>query len=783
MTSLRTLRACFALLLAPSLAQAACPFNVTATGVGGDTVTNAANFDLLRDGLLLLRYAQGLRGSALVAGTGADAVTVGNNISGNLNQLDVNGDGLFDVQDAQLITRAAFGISSAKLADGIAAVNFATRPDAGAMRAFISGGCTVTFAAPGADQIEASRFLTQSTFGPSLATIQGFLALPPDGAVSGSDHRKRRSRWLSDQFALPRAQSHFSYLLARKAEYDALNQSFYSEMARESFWGQALKSEDQLRQRVAFALSEVMVVSENGISDPFGLAGYLDVLADASFGNFRDLLQRVALSPAMGEYLNHLRNDGNSATPNENFAREVLQLFSVGLVMLNVDGTAGGAATYGEDTVKGFARAFTGFSYDDPYCKAGDPGYAVTRNNCRDGNGATHPYWWWYPGAAPSANAGGEAFPPVLAAWNRPMAAFPGKHSALAKQLLKYDYANPVAACTAALAVARPLAAGGLDGLLPAINTTGSGVTSGTKVSVAQANADLASAIDNVFCHPNVGPFISRHLIKFLVTSNPTPGYVQRVASIFNDNGSGIRGDMKAVLRAIFLDAEAVSPATALSPADYAKFGKLREPMLRLSAILRAFNGTSPSARYRLYWINGVEYGISQGPLQSPSVFNFYHPDFTPPGPVSAAGAVAPEFEITTTTAIASTQNFFGSLVANTSSNNLTRQFGIGDFSGDCNETVFTDCVFSDLSDLYNLQTSSAAMFDYIDLVLLGGTLSPANKAALAAALDSAAAYPVFTLPANPTGSDLTTWQARKRNRVKAALWLAVHTPEFQIQR
>jgi len=767
-------RALGVLLLIPAGAQAACPFNVS--GVG--TLTDTASFDLLRDGVLITRYAQGMRGATLVAGTGATAAIVESNITNNLAQLDINGDGFLDVQDALVINRALLGIANSKQGAGTANVNYGTRTNAAVMQAFVAGGCNITFAAPTTDQVDAARFLIQSTFGPSLDEIQSFVALAPDGSVSGSTHKKQRSTWLNSQLNMARGQKHFDYLLARKVEYDAAGQTFYSEMSRETFWGQALKSPDQLRQRVAFALSQIVVVSENGGSnDPFELAAYLDLLADNGFGNFRNILYNVAVSPAMGRYLSHLRNDGRSANPNENFAREILQLFAVGLFMLNPDGTATATPSYDETTVKGFAKVFTGLSYDDPYCKAGDPAWAIPLASCADVYGDTHPSWNW----SPNRTDIGATMPPVLQGWARPMTMFPGRHSQLDKQLLKYTTNTSPGTCDAAVAFASGTA------ILPAINTTGSGVTTGTRVNATQAYVTLNSAIDNVFCHPNVGPFISRHLIKFLVTSTPTPAYVQRVATVFNDNGSGIRGDMKSVLRAILLDDEAVSPATTLTATDYAKFGKLKEPMLRLSAILRAFNGTASSGRYIVDYINGVEDGISQGPLQSPTVFNYFHPDFSPPGPVSTNNAIAPEFQITTTTAVAATQNMFGRIATDSNGNVLYTQNGMGNFyyPGTCDSTNTKDCIFSNLSDLYAIQASSSALFDYINLVLLGGTLSPANKTTLARALDTA--YPAC---ATPTGSCAGTaqdpyekWQGRKRDRVKSALWLAVHTPEFQIQR
>ncbi|HPT57030.1 MAG TPA: DUF1800 family protein [Casimicrobium sp.] len=771
----RVIAAC-ALAVLPVAVHAVCPFNVA----GGSAP------DALRDGVLLVRYAQGLRGATLVAGTGANAATVEATIAANTAQLDMNGNGQFDVDDAAIIARNIFKFPSPQWVVPGAAGAYATRTHSEPVKAFVDANCVATtLAGTTTDQTQASRFLIQSTFGPSRADIASFMTL------AGANHKARAGTWINTQFAMPRPAKHFQYLLDRKAEYDARipPENFYSEMTREAFWKQALKSPDQLRQRLAFALSEVLVVSSSGGSDnPFELAAYLDLLADNGYGNFRDVLYKMSLSPAMGRYLSHLRNDGGSATPNENFARELLQLFAVGLVMLNPDGTPTTTPSYTEDTVKGFAKAFTGFSYDDPYCKVGDPSYAITPPTCIDTYGGVHPNWSWQPDATYPNDPN---ILPVPQGWARAMIPFPGRHSALSKQLLAYPtYSGVVSACTNAVALA---AAGGL---LPAINTAGSGVTTRTKVNAAQAYATVNDAIDNVFCHPNVGPFIGKHLIKFFVTSTPSPAYVGRVAAVFNNNGSGVRGDMQAVLRAVLLDDEAVTPATVLTTApELMKFGKLREPILRLSSIFRAFNATATSGRYQLhYGLEDVEYGISQAPLQSPTVFNYFNPDFSPPGPVAQSNALGPEFQITTTTAIASTQNYFGGLVTRGGQydNLAIQQTGIGSF-GTCNISTVAanykpaDCVISDLSDLYAIQADSNALFDYLNLVLLGGQLSPSNKTLLIAALDHANAYPPCatpaSLPACTGGVNNANWQNRKRDRVKGALWLAVHTPEFQIQR
>lgn len=588
--------------------------------------------------------------------------------------------------------------------------------------------------------------------------------------------------------------------MARKAQYDAISKNLGSEHAREAFWKQALKNNDQLRQRMAFALSQIVVVSsEGGSNNPYELGAYLDILADAAFGNYRDILKRIALSPAQGRYLSHLRNDGQNANPNENFAREILQLFAVGLFELEMNGekklNAGNPiASYDEDIVKGFAKIFTGFAFDDPYCKTGDPGWGIQVGDgsptaCRDVYGEQHPSWTWEP----SQDDRGASFPPLPQGWARPMIAFPGRHSAQSKQLLRYaNYpeASGIAACTSAIALA---SAATNPGLLAAPDVTGSTIPR-TKVSVAQANAALDAGIDNIFCHPNVGPFIAKHLIKFFVTSNPTPAYVGRVAAAFNNNGSNVRGDLRAVMTQVLTDPEATDPAGALGM-DLIKFGKLREPMVRFAHILRAFNATKANGRYEFHGeLESVENGISQAPLQSPTVFNYYNPDFAPPGHISNYSAIGPEFEITTTTSIAATQNRFGSMVTASTgrdtagdAGNLYRQGGVvfvddGNTGPVCNgSTGAKDCLLSDYSDLYGLASNTIELFNYINLVLLGGTLSTSNRDQLVSALDSA--FPITAFPSTPSADNIQAWQNRRRDRVKGALWLSVHTPEFQIQR
>ena len=756
-------------LSAVTSAHAACPFNVA----GG---THA---DAMRDGVMLVRYANGLRGAALVAGTGiTDFTTVQNTILARTGLLDINGNGVIDTTDAAVISRVLFGYGGGALTAGMSVAAFSTRDSVAVMNAYVAGGCSSIYSA---EQQRASRFLTRTTFGASAASIEAFNALAEDNAVTGDSHKRKASTWVTAQMATARSSKHYDYIVTKKAEVDAYNlannatTTFGNEVMRESFWNQAITGNDQLRQRAALALSEVLVVSSYGASqDAFELAAYLDILNDGAFGNFRDLLYNTALSPAMGRFLSHLRNDGGNSNPNENFAREILQLFSVGLVLLNDDGTpkSGNPPSYDEGTVKGFAKVFTGFSYDDPYCNTTDVSYAIPLASCVDVYNTTHPDWGW----SPDNDDRGPNFPPVMAGWKRPMVPFFGRHSKLSKQLLTYTiYPSAVASCSAAIAQA---AAGGL---LPAltVGTTGSG----TRVTTTQAYATINSAIDNIFCHPNVGPFISKHLIKLLVTSTPSTGYVSRVTSKFNNNGSNVRGDMATVLKTILLDDEAITPENLVT-LERRKFGKLKAPILRLSALLRAFPGTPPpSGKYKLHDIDSLEYGINQGPLQSPTVFNFYHPDFSPPGPLKLNNALGPEFEITTTTSIAATQNYFGNAVVRDSPDTPYNDYGLVDVSyrGSCNRygtpRVYTDCMYLNYSDLYldGVWNDSTTLFEYINLVLMGGRLTVSAQDGYVTALNS-------QFSPNVTGLSATALAQRKRDRVKAAVWLAVHSPEFQIQ-
>ena len=371
----------------------------------------------------------------------------------------------------------------------------------------------------------AARFLIQTTFGPSpvdIATVQ-----------SGG-----YTNWLNNQFALP-ASHHLPLLYTNKSTDPTL--PYPGNTVFNDWWQLAVTAPDQLRQRVAFALSEILVVSDQGVLNDNGqaLCSYYDTLLDNSFGNFRALLKAVTLTPAMGLFLNMQGNDKGSIISgthaNENYAREIMQLFSIGLYRTWPDGSlvmssAGDLVpTYDQNVIMGFAATFTGWNY--------------WQNNQTNGRLPTS--------FSPSAN------------YTNPMVLVPTHHDLNAKLLLDNVMLPPA---------------------------LGAAANSSTTNFDYYCSQDLELALDNIFNNQNVGPFICRQLIQRLVTSQPSPGYLYRVVQTFNDNGSGVRGDMQSVLKAILFDYEARSTNMLSVPA----FGKQREPLLRVTAVARAFPGPSP---------------------------------------------------------------------------------------------------------------------------------------------------------------------------------------------
>jgi uncharacterized protein (DUF1800 family) len=527
---------------------------------------------------------------------------------------------------------------------------------------------------------EAARFLTQATFGATLAEIRRLRTIGYNA-------------WLDQQFALP-ATLHKPYLDAQAAQ--GLN--VYQNARQEAWWDRAMRAPDQLRQRVAFALSEILVVSDRSGAiegQPFGMAHYYDALLQRSFGNYRELLEDVTLHPVMGHYLSMFKNrkpdPANNIRPDENYAREIMQLFSIGLVRLNADGTPvlqGGVPvpTYDQQTIRGFAHVFTGWNWA----------------NCPRTGGGQWWEWEWCP-SGPQGNLG--------VGWLLPMQEWEQYHASEdSKTLLNYS------------GVALP------GGVLPA---------------GGNARPNLELALDNVFRHPNVGPFIARRLIQRLVSSNPSPAYVGRIAALFDNNGQGVRGDLRAVVRGILMDNEARTLPTLAS-----NKGKLREPLLRQTQLWRVLDARADNNRYQEW---NAEFNLGQAALRAPTVFNFFLPDFRPAGELSALGLDAPEFQIATDPLIASTLNQLGARV-------------YWNWRG--NDWQGPEDVVVDLAPLQSLANRPAALVDHFDLLLMNRSMSASMYALLVAH--------VGTL--DPSGD-------QGRERIMDTVWLIQSSPEYAIER
>lgn len=371
-------------------------------------------------------------------------------------------------------------------------------------------------------------------------------------------------QWLQTQFSQSPT-LHLPLLRTYVSGEEAPNQSHRAGV----WWDRVINAPDQLRQRVAFALSEIFVISRHGASlngRSAEMADYYDMLLKNAFGNYRNLIEAVTLHPAMGDYLsmmaNQKANPDKNRYPDENYAREVMQLFSIGLYRLNNDGSPmldnKGALipTYSQDDIENLARVFTSWHLS----KREKP--------------------WW------SSKKGD---------WFSPMVAHPEEHDFEQKTVMGEVFAQ---------------------GQTP--------------------EADMAQAMDMLLNHPNTGPFLSRLLIQRLVTSNPSPQYIERVANRFADNGNGVRGDLKAVISAILLDEEALNGPVM----------KLKEPLVSMANLYRAMEAKTADPTGKYHNSNGTFWAYGQGPLASPSVFNFYSPDYAPLGEIKDGGQVAPEFEI-----------------------------------------------------------------------------------------------------------------------------------------
>lgn len=488
---------------------------------------------------------------------------------------------------------------------------------------------------------QASRFLGQATMGATTADIAEVKTRRFDG-------------WITNEFGKARATTHWDWLVAKG--YNAAANVNSGNGFDNVMWSQLVGAGDQLRQRVGMALLEMLVVGYDGVNlnwRPFAMAAYVDVLMDNAFGNFRTILDKITTNAAMASFLTFLNNrkanPRTGALPDENYARELMQLFTIGLHRLNMDGSrvmSGGQPieTYTSGDVSGLARVFTGLTVDSSDSSTPDR-------------------------------------------YRRPLVINAGIHETEASTFL------------------------------------GVTVPAGTPGMEA-----IKIALDAIFAHPNVPPFVSRQLIQRLVTSNPSPAYVNRVATKFADNGSGVRGDMQAVIRAILLDEEArAEPSGTMS-------GKLREPIMRLTGWARAFGATSTSGNWTTGDTSNSLNRLAQSPGRAASVFNFFRPGYTPQSAAFAnAGLVAPELQITNEISVVGYVNFMQSVV---------------------NNSTDLKSSYAELAGLSDAQ----ALVDRVNLLLAAGQVGSATIAQIKAAVES-------TTNAN--------------NRIYIAILLMMASPEF----
>lgn len=559
---------------------------------------------------------------------------------------------------------------------------------------------------PGAK--EAARFLIQAAFGPnqdSPADADGIPENVEEVMALGIEG------WIDDQFTRP-----LGYLQPW-VDWAVVNgnaMELYGNYKEHAWWHRVMgvsklrpdtpdQLPDFLRQRVAFALSEILVVGdrpEELIVEQRGMANYYDRLVQHALGNYRDLLYAAATHPAMGIYLSHLNNQkANPALkiyPDENFAREIMQLFSLGLWELNADGTrkvdghGDPIPTYDNGDITELARVFTGMTFAD------------------------------------------KNFPGSNGDYKQPMKMWDGFHDCAAKTLL-----NGVQ----------------LPARTPSSGNTG---TAGL--------ADVNAAVDMLFNHPNVGPFIGRLLIQRFVTSNPSPAYIGRVTEAFNGNGSGVRGDMKAFIKAIFLDPEARDPVKMQDPA----FGKLREPFLRVVNFAKALNAYSTSGWYPL---DQFSFHHMQDPMNSPSVFNFFLPGHSPPGALTQQRLVAPEFQIINASSAITGPNYFWQAIGD----NSLHHYGNGtpayvvrlNTRPEMNLIVPDDVIDQDTPSVSQLMDSDP-LIRRLDLAFTGGTLTPRQFQIIRESIDR-------VKPPN------VSWEWH-RERLRLAIYLIVTSAEFNVQ-
>lgn len=535
------------------------------------------------------------------------------------------------------------------------------------------GGGTSPPPAPTMTEAQAARFLLQAQFS------------APDGDIA-SVRSQGFTAWLNAQFNTAPSLTGVDWLTSQG--YNSITSEaryFWPQFGDFMIWNQLLATPDQFRKRMALALSEFFVVSLSpidGFYPPYMIAAYWDLLTANAFGNFRTLLEKITLNAAMGFFLNtkgNLKEDPASGRePDENYAREVMQLFTIGLYELNNDGTekldSGGKPieTYGQSDITNLARVFTGYDYDFSH--------------------TTFTPVSWVSYAIPSFNFAVD-----------PMRFNAADHSTLAVDFLGTH--------------------------IPA-NTPGP--------------TALQTALDALFNHPNVGPFFGKQMIQRLVTSNPSPAYVNRVANAFNNNGNGVRGDLKAVWRAILTDSE----ATTLPDAGQTMAGKLREPIVRFVSWARTAGVSSTNGKYEIYDLSPSDQALGQSALRSPSVFNFFRPGYVPPHTVLADNDKrAPEFQLHNETTTAGTINFFEWMT----------RWGYND-------------VKPTYANMLSIAHDPTQVVAYLNLHLCANQLSSATTATISGALTS-------------LGVTASSSSDAKMNLLSSACLLVLSSPEYLIQK
>jgi uncharacterized protein (DUF1800 family) len=601
-----------------------------------------------------------------------------------------------------------------------------------------------------ANDAEAARFLTQASFGPTPGSVAEVRALGLDA-------------WFAVQrdAAITLQRPSVETRIAALAQANPQPGPAYRRIRLEKWWDTAVTGPDQLRQRMAFALSQIMVISDVS-GTLYGVAPlvaeYHDILARNALGNYRTLLEEVSRSSMMGIYLTHYRNPKTDWTyvngvltpsaiqPDENYAREVMQLFSVGLIERNRDFSpillnGQTVPTYNQDIITQTARVLTGYS--SPCTGNANIGGIQLNRNC----GCTGTQCQFSTTTFFSA-------PPVFSAGPNLMGAVIHPDGYAQMQCFP-RYADTGRSATAQDNYAILPAPFNNKTLIAGISIAPSALAchAGTPLAEQQACIDycdgqLDTLLDALFMHPNMPPMIARQLIQRFTTSNPTPAYIERVARVFENNGAGVRGDLFATIKAVLTDGDAQA-GTSIN----ANFGKLREPLLKLTALWRAFGADQGSSGD--YLVNTPEVALLQRPLGAPSVFNFYEPDYIPSGELNTLGLYAPELQILSEATSVSAADFF-----------YARVFA-GYNTQNPSTTAFTTPFGAHLppAGIDALPSDPALLVDALNLRLMSGQMSAGMRTKL------------ITLLSGPmAGTDL-------RRKALSTVHLIMISPEFSAQR